>query len=36
LEHLGESLKIPPQYEQHRVDIEKSVSPIAINIDKFR
>ena len=26
--HLGESLKLPPQYEQHRAEIEQALPPI--------
>ena len=26
--HLGESLKLPPQYEQHRAEIERALPPI--------
>jgi len=28
--HLGESLKLPPQYEQHRTEIERALSPILL------
>jgi glyoxalase family protein len=28
--HLGESLKLPPQYEQHRPEIERALPPILI------
>jgi len=28
--HLGETLKLPPQYEQHRADIERTLPPILI------
>ncbi len=28
--HLGESLKLPPQYEQHRAEIERVLPPILI------
>jgi glyoxalase family protein len=28
--HLGESLKLPPQYEQHRAEIERTLPPILL------
>ena len=28
VEHLGESLKLPPQYEEHRAEIERTLPPI--------
>jgi glyoxalase family protein len=28
--HLGESLKLPPQYEQHRAEIERALPPILL------
>ena len=28
--HLGETLKLPPQYEQHRAEIERALPPILI------
>ncbi len=34
LEHLGESLKLPPWEEKHRTRIEKSLSPIRLDIKK--
>jgi glyoxalase family protein len=30
VEHLGESLKLPPQYEEHRGEIERTLPPILI------
>ena len=35
-EHLGEAFKLPERYELHRAEIEKSVSPIIVDIEKFR
>ena len=35
-DHLGESLKLPPQFEGDRVNIEKKLPPISINIDNYR
>ncbi len=29
VEHLGENLKLPPQYEEHRAEIERALPPIA-------
>ncbi|MFN4146227.1 MAG: ring-cleaving dioxygenase [Runella sp.] len=34
-EHLGEALKLPPWEEPNREQIEKSLKPIALNIEKF-
>ena len=34
--HLGESLKLPPQYEPHRKEIEGIVKPVELNFEKFR
>jgi glyoxalase family protein len=28
--HLGESLKLPPQYEQHRAEIERALPAILL------
>jgi glyoxalase family protein len=30
VEHLGENLKLPPQYEEHRAEIERALPPILI------
>jgi len=30
VKQLGESLKLPPQYEQHRPEIERTLPPILI------
>jgi glyoxalase family protein len=30
VEHLGENLKLPPQYEEHRAEIERALPPIMI------
>lgn len=35
-ERLGESLKLPAQFEQDREHIEKTVPPISIHIDQYR
>lgn len=32
--HLGEALKLPPQYEQHRIEIEKILIPVSVNLKK--
>jgi glyoxalase family protein len=34
--HLGETLKLPEWYEKHRAVIEKAVTPITFNLDKFK
>jgi glyoxalase family protein len=36
VEHLGESLKLPPQFEEDRKQIEKTLPPISININKYK
>ena len=35
-EHLGEDLKLPEQYEKHRQDLETTLTPIHINMDKYK
>ena len=35
-EHLGESLKLPSQYEPSRASIEKAVMPVQLNLDKYK
>lgn len=35
-EHLGEALKLPPQYESKRKLIEKAVKPVNLNLEKFK
>jgi predicted esterase/catechol 2,3-dioxygenase-like lactoylglutathione lyase family enzyme len=32
IEHLGESLKLPPQYESHRAEIESVLPPIHLGV----
>jgi glyoxalase family protein len=36
LEHLGEALKLPDQYEENRAQIEKTLVPITINSDIYK
>ena len=36
MEHLGEALKLPQQFEQDREHIEKMVTPITVNIDNYK
>ena len=36
LEHLGEALKLPPQFENDREKLEKALPAITMNIDKYR
>jgi glyoxalase family protein len=36
VETLGENLKLPPQYEAHRAEIERSLPPISLNHPKRR
>ena len=35
LDHLGESLKLPPWVEQHRKLIERELTPIQLSIERF-
>lgn len=35
-EHLGEALKLPHWYEKHRSEIEKKVTPVSFDYEKFR
>lgn len=35
-EHLGESLKLPPQFEKDREQIEKTLPPVTINLENYR
>ena len=35
-EHLGEELKLPPQFEPERHMIEKSLVPVALHLENFR
>ena len=34
--HLGEALKLPAQYESFRSEIEKAITPVVFNIEKYR
>jgi len=33
--HLGEALKLPPQYEPRRAEIEQTIAPVTLAPDKF-
>ncbi|MBO9573734.1 MAG: ring-cleaving dioxygenase [Chitinophagaceae bacterium] len=33
---LGEALRLPPQYEPHRNEIEKAVTPVSLNLEKYK
>lgn len=35
VEHLGEALKLPPQYEPDRQQIEKTLIPVTVNLDNY-
>ena len=35
-DHLGEELKLPPQYEKHRTEIQKVIKPVSLNLDNYR
>lgn len=36
IEHLGEGLKLPPQYETYRSQIENSLTPVTINLTDYK
>lgn len=36
IEHLGESLKLPPGFEKDRSKIEMTLQPVIVNVEKFR
>ena len=36
VEHLGETLKLPAQFEADRIQIEKALPPISINLNKYK
>lgn len=36
LNHLGESLKLPPWEEKNRISIEKKLQPIKLDLDRFK
>ena len=35
-DHLGESLKLPQQYESHRAEIEKSLTPVKLDLSNYK
>lgn len=35
-EHLGEALKLPEWFEKNREKIEKSVTPVVLNLEKYK
>ncbi len=35
-QHLGEDLKLPPQYEAYRSELEKIIEPVSLDIEKFK
>lgn len=36
IENLGESLKLPPQYEKYRDEIQKVIKPVNLNLDNYK
>lgn len=36
VDHLGEALKLPPQFEKNRARLEQVLSPISINLDNYK
>lgn len=36
VDHLGEALQLPPQYESRRSSLEQSLTPIAIDLNQYR
>jgi len=35
IDHLGEILRLPPQYEPYRERIEKNLKPVSLNINEY-
>jgi glyoxalase family protein len=35
-DHLGEQLKLPPQYEKYRDEIQKVLKPVSVNLNNYR
>ncbi len=35
-EHLGEALKLPERYEQDRLELEKKLPPVWVNVDQYK
>lgn len=36
VEHLGEALKLPPQFEKDRARLEQTLAPVFINLDDYK
>jgi glyoxalase family protein len=36
LDHLGEALKLPPQFEKDRAKLEQTLTPVALNLDHYK
>jgi glyoxalase family protein len=36
IEHLGEALKLPAQFEADRIQIEKTLPPVSINLNNYK
>lgn len=35
-DHLGEALKLPPQFEPDRAQIETALTPVSVNLDNYK
>lgn len=36
VDHLGEALKLPPQFEKNRARLEQTLPPVSINLDNYK
>lgn len=36
IDHLGEALKLPPQFEKDRAHLEQTLTPVSINLDNYK
>lgn len=35
-DHLGEALKLPPQFEKNRAHLEQTLTPVSINLENYK
>lgn len=36
VDHLGEALKLPPQFEKNRAHLEQTLTPVSINLENYK
>jgi glyoxalase family protein len=36
IDHLGEALKLPPQFEKNRARLEQTLVPVALNLEQYK